>query len=149
MGIFDLIFGSNKNSQKGKQKNKKIEKDKTKVDNPDKFRLTTEEIVKIKDFETQWSIKVNESTHIKIPSLGKGKNGIVEDLIELRGIRNLKSNDKGLYDIKENSQKQKMLEIENSLINIFLIDTQYFISGNKKLVFLTSEEETLHLFFIK
>ena len=140
MGIFNSFFGSNKKSQTDQLENKKNDWKETKVDNSEKSRLTTEEIQRIKDFETQWGEKVKESRHIKIPSLGKRKNGIVEDLILQRGIRSLKPDDKGLYNIKENSLKKKMLEIESSLIDKFLLDNQYFISGNKKLYFLNEKE---------
>lgn len=140
MGILNSFFGSNKKSQTDQLENKKNDWKESKIDVPEKSRLTTEEIQKIKDFETKWSEKVKESRHIIIPSLGKRKNGIVEDLIQKRGIRSLKPDDKGLYEIKENSLKKKMLEIEKSLIDKFLLNNEYFISGKKRLVFLTDKE---------
>ena len=133
MGIFSSIFGSNKKNQTGKRVNKVHNKE-SKIDVLGKSRLTPKEIEKIKEYETQWSEKVKQSKHIKV------SDRIVEDLIQYWKIRNSKPNDKGMYTLKKTSYKKKMLEIEKSLIDKFLLNNEYFISGKKRLVFLTDKE---------
>lgn len=143
--LITYLAGGGKNEGEKKQLPKENVKGKPKTlqtdqDRLEKSKLTIEEIDKIKSFEAQWSEKVKQSSHIEVPSIGKRLNGVVEDLIQYRGVRSLKADKNGFHNIKENSLKKEMLEVEKSLIDRFLLNNEYFIPGNKVLYFLTDKE---------
>jgi hypothetical protein len=105
------------------------------------YKLSDEEIERIEKFELEWEKKSNESSYIEINPSGQRVNGIVEDLIYSRGIRSWKPDNEGKYLIEENSLKDEMLMVEQSLIDKFLFENpKSFIKVDSLSDFLTEDE---------
>ena len=105
------------------------------------YKLSDEEIERIEKFELEWEKKSNESSYIEINPLGQRENGIVEDLISQRGIRNREPDSNGRYNIEENTLRKEMIMIEESIIDKFLLkNSKSFIKGDKLSDFLNEDE---------
>ncbi len=97
-------------------------------------------IIEIKEFESKWSKRVEESKYIVVPSQKNRENGIIEDLIDHRGIRSTKPNSNGLFVI-DDSQEDNMIMIENSLIKRFIMENDglFLMYSDKSKIFSNDE----------
>lgn len=97
-------------------------------------------INQIQEFEEKWFKRVEESEYILVPSQLNRKNGVVEDLIDDRGIRSTESDSNGLFPI-DNYQEENMIMIENSLIKRFIMENNgLFLMYSDKSKILSNDE---------
>ena len=126
---------------------KKSKKESSKENLEDSFKiqdclLSSEELETIQKFELEWKKRSSDSKYVEIPTIGNfGKNGIVKNLISDRGIFSIDPHNERRYVFNEDSLKEEMLMVEQSLIDKFLFENpKSFIKGDRLSDFLSENE---------